>query len=109
MTPVITTDKGAYLVMAEDKREGDLSFDQVKREIAKELARDTWGKEAAKRAAIAALDECADRRRHEPRPALRAREAAAGAEQQHRTLQKILNDPNLSPEQKQQQMQQLRS
>ena len=56
MTPVITTDHGAYLIVAEDRREGDSTFDQVKREIAKELARDTWGKEAAKRAAIAALD-----------------------------------------------------
>lgn len=55
MTPVITTDAGAYLVLAEDKREGDLSYDQVKNEIAAELARDTWAKEKAKRAALEAL------------------------------------------------------
>ena len=54
LTPVITTDAGAYLVMAEDKREGDLSYDQVKHEIARDLALTTWSKEAAKRAALAA-------------------------------------------------------
>ncbi|MDB4955431.1 MAG: PpiC-type peptidyl-prolyl cis-trans isomerase [Myxococcales bacterium] len=57
MTPVIATDRGAYLVIAEAKREGDLSYDQVKHELAKEIARDAWSKEAARRAAIAALDE----------------------------------------------------
>ena len=55
MTPVVTTDKGSYLIMAEDKREGDLTFDQVKHEIAVDLAKDTWAKEAAKRAALDAL------------------------------------------------------
>jgi parvulin-like peptidyl-prolyl isomerase len=56
LTPVIATDRGAFLILAEDKREGDLSFDQVKRELAWELAKDVWSKEAAKRAALAALD-----------------------------------------------------
>src|SRR5262249_27230013 len=56
MTPVIVTDHAVVLILAEDKREGDLSYDQVKREIAKDLAKEVWGKEAAKRAAIAALD-----------------------------------------------------
>jgi parvulin-like peptidyl-prolyl isomerase len=56
MTPVIATDAGVYLVKAEDKREGDLSYDQVKNEIAAELARDVWSKEKAKRAALEALD-----------------------------------------------------
>jgi peptidyl-prolyl cis-trans isomerase D len=55
MTPVIVTDNGAYLVMADDKREGDLSYDQVKAEIASDLAKDVWSKEAAKRAALQAL------------------------------------------------------
>jgi parvulin-like peptidyl-prolyl isomerase len=55
MTPVITTDSGAWLVIAEEKREGDLTFDQVKNEIAVELAKDVWSKEAAKRAALDAL------------------------------------------------------
>jgi len=55
MTPVITTDAGAWLVMAEEKREGDLSYDQVKNEIAAELAKELWSKEAAKRAALDAL------------------------------------------------------
>jgi hypothetical protein len=39
----------------EEKREGDLAFDAVKLELAESLARDVWSKEAAKRAAIAAL------------------------------------------------------
>jgi parvulin-like peptidyl-prolyl isomerase len=55
MTPVITTDNGAYLVIAEAAREGDLTYDQVKHEIATELAKDVWSKEAAKRAALDAL------------------------------------------------------
>jgi len=55
MTPVIATDNGVYLVMAEAKREGDLTYDQVKNEIAMELAKDVWSKEAAKRAALEAL------------------------------------------------------
>jgi parvulin-like peptidyl-prolyl isomerase len=105
MTPVITTDRGAYLIIAEDRREGDLSFDQVKREIAKELARDTWGKEAAKRAAIAALDHARNGvgmnldqmyekdKTEGPPPGL--------------DLQKIINDPNLTDEQKQQILQKL--
>ena len=56
MTPVIATDRGAYLILAEDKREGDLSFDQVKTELAWEMAKDVWAKEAAKRAALSALN-----------------------------------------------------
>lgn len=55
MTPVIATDSGVYLVMAEDKREGDLTYDQVKLELATELAKDVWSEEAAKRAALDAL------------------------------------------------------
>jgi hypothetical protein len=94
--------------MAEDKREGDLGFDQVKREIAKELARDTWGKEAAKRAAIAALagartgvganlDQLYEKEKEPEAPGNNIQDI----------LKQIQNDPNLSPEQKQQQMQQL--
>ena len=60
MTPVVTvTDKGVYLVRVEDLRPvggaKDLTYDQVKLEIAAELARAEWSKEGAKRAAIAAL------------------------------------------------------
>ncbi|MGE3457748.1 MAG: peptidylprolyl isomerase, partial [Kofleriaceae bacterium] len=57
LTPVITTDGGVYLVSAEAKREGDLSFDQVKLDIAADLAKTVWSKERAKRDAIAALNE----------------------------------------------------
>ena len=56
VSDVITTDDGHYLLTIEDKREGDLSYDQVKREIATALARKAWGDEAAKRAALDALD-----------------------------------------------------
>jgi hypothetical protein len=55
MTPVVETERGFYLVTAEDKREGDLTYDQVKHELATDLAKDLWGKEAAKRAALDAL------------------------------------------------------
>jgi hypothetical protein len=61
MTPVITTEQGAYLVLVEDARpKGDakhLVYDDVKHEIAAELARDVWSKEAAKRAALDAHAE----------------------------------------------------
>ncbi len=55
MTAVVVGENAVYLVMAEDKREGDLTFDQVKGEIAAEMARDVWSKEAAKRAALDAF------------------------------------------------------
>ncbi|TMQ24032.1 MAG: peptidyl-prolyl cis-trans isomerase [Deltaproteobacteria bacterium] len=102
MTPVIVTDRGAYLVIATAKREGDLSFDQVKDEIAKDLARDAWSKEAAKRAALDTLaaaragtgknlDQMFDR---ETQPGFNP-------------LQ-ILQDPNIPDEEKQQILEQLR-
>ncbi len=60
MTAVVTVaDKGVYLVKLEEIRPlnnaKDLTYDQVKNEIAAELARVEWSKEAAKRAALAAL------------------------------------------------------
>jgi len=55
MTPVVETERGYYLVIAEDKREGDLTYEQVQHELATELAKDMWSKEAAKRAALDAL------------------------------------------------------
>lgn len=60
MTAVVTVaDKGVYLIKVEEIRPlnnaKDLTYDQVKTEIAAELARVEWSKEAAKRAAIAAL------------------------------------------------------
>jgi hypothetical protein len=106
MTPVITTDNGAYLVIAEEKREGDLAYDAVKHEIAKDLAREVWGKEAAKRAAIAALDKARggvglnldQMYEHEKTP-----EAPGNGVD----IEKILNDPNMSPEDKQRLLQML--
>jgi parvulin-like peptidyl-prolyl isomerase len=55
LTPVLTSDHGAYLAQVENRREGDLTYDQVKLEVARDVARDVWSKEAAKRAALAAL------------------------------------------------------
>jgi hypothetical protein len=55
LTAVIDTERGVYLVTATDKREGDLTFDQVKLEIAEVLAKEVWSQEAAKRAALDAL------------------------------------------------------
>ncbi|HEY4180558.1 MAG TPA: SurA N-terminal domain-containing protein [Kofleriaceae bacterium] len=54
MTPVTAIDSGVCLVKVDEKREGDLTFDQVKNEIAYDMAKDVWSKEAAKRAALAA-------------------------------------------------------
>ncbi len=99
MTPVITTDRGAFLILAEEQREGDLTFDQVKHEIAREMALDVWSKEAAKRAALSALDKARagtgmsldqlyEKQQQAP--------ANPGID-----IQQILNDPNIPPEQKQ--------
>jgi hypothetical protein len=57
MTPVITTERGAYLIVAEDRREKKLTYDQVKHELAAELARDVWSTEAAKRDALKAFED----------------------------------------------------
>ncbi|HEX3761630.1 MAG TPA: SurA N-terminal domain-containing protein, partial [Kofleriaceae bacterium] len=102
MTPVIATDRGVYLVTATAKREGDLSFDQVKMEIASGLAKDAWSKEAAKRAALDALAKVeAGGKGLEP---MFEREQVAppggGIEQ-------LLQDPNLTQEQKQKILEQL--
>jgi parvulin-like peptidyl-prolyl isomerase len=97
MTEVIVTDRGAYLILAEDKREGDLTFDQVKLDIAKELAKDTWSKEAAKRAALAALDKA--RSGSLPLDQLYEKEKAPSNE--GIDIQRILSDPNIPQEQKQ--------
>jgi hypothetical protein len=102
MTPVIVTDRGAYLVIATDKREGDLGFDQVKTEIAAALAKDVWSKEAAKREALDTL--------------ARAQTAGKPLDQMFERelvkpsgggIEELLNDPNMSQEQKQQILQQL--
>ena len=71
MTPVITTDRGAYLVIAEGKREGDLTFDQVKHEIAKELARDVWSQGSGEARRDRRTRQGARRPRSQPRPAVR--------------------------------------
>lgn len=52
VSDVIDAGAGFYVLTVVDKREGDLTFDQVKRELAEKLARSVWGKEAARRAAI---------------------------------------------------------
>lgn len=97
MTPVIATDRGVFLVMAEATREGDLSFDQVKSELAKEIAKDVWSREAAKRAALAALEKARggtglnlDQMYEKEAP------SSPGID-----INQILNDPNLTQEQKQ--------
>jgi hypothetical protein len=104
MTPVIETERGVYLVIAEAAREGDLTFDQVKHELARELARDVWGKEAAKRAALSALDKARTGVGLNLDQLYEQEAAPAGP---GFDLQQILNDPNLTDEQKQQLLQML--
>ncbi len=94
MTPVITTDRGAYLVLAEDKREKNLTYDQVKHEIAAELAREVWSKEAAKRDALKALETA--RASGKKLDELYPREFKPGLNLQE--LQRQINDPNTNPE-----------
>jgi hypothetical protein len=94
MTPVITTDRGAYLVLAEDKREKNLTYDQVKHELAAELALEVWSKEAAKRDAIKTLEDAragkkklADLFQREFKPGMNLQE-----------LQRQINDPTTDPQ-----------
>lgn len=55
ITEVIDTPAGFFLLKLEDQREGDLSFEQVKYEIAETMALDYYATEGARRAADAAL------------------------------------------------------
>src|SRR3569623_2146876 len=88
-----------------DERTGDRSFDQAKREIAKDLARDTWGKEAAKRAAITALAAAQNGPVHSL-DALYDKDKSEGPGP-NIDLEKIINNPNLTDEQQQQLLPQL--
>ena len=55
VSPVVTAGAGFYLLTVSDRRAGNLTFDQVKRDLAEQPARVAWGKEAARRAATLAL------------------------------------------------------
>jgi TusA-related sulfurtransferase len=93
MTQVITTDRGAYLVLAEASREKNLTYDQVKHEIAAELAREVWSKEAAKRAALQALETARGGKKLEDSY---QREIKPGVDLQD--LQRRINDPKTDPQ-----------
>jgi peptidyl-prolyl cis-trans isomerase D len=56
VSEVIETPRGYYILKVEGKREGDLTYDQVKHEIAEGMAQDYYAREAARRDAQAALD-----------------------------------------------------
>ncbi len=102
MTPVIVTDRGVYLVMATAKREGDLSFDQVKMEIAAGLAKDAWSKEGAKRAALDALAQLQASGKGLDQMFEKEPAAPTGG-----GIEQLLQDPNLTQEQKQKILEQL--
>jgi parvulin-like peptidyl-prolyl isomerase len=101
VSEVITTDRGFYLVTVQEERQGDLTLEQVKLEISSELARDGWSKEAARRAAIAALDAA-------QRSALKNLNQLykPAASNNTRDIQELINNPNLTDEMKQQLLQQ---
>jgi parvulin-like peptidyl-prolyl isomerase len=108
MTPVTATDAGVFLIVVEGARGGDkkaLTYEQVKHEIAAELARDVWSKEAAKRDAITALEKVSGGKHlsetFEPDSSVPGALPAG--------LEKILNDPSLTPEQKKQLLEQFRN
>ncbi|CAN5192542.1 hypothetical protein BH11MYX1_BH11MYX1_14450 [soil metagenome] len=96
MTAVLTTDRGAFLILVEDKREGDLSFDKVQRELAWEMAKDLWAKEAAKRAAIAGLEAAKGKKLDDVFE--KAKPEGDGQGITPDQLQQLLDDPN-TPEQ----------
>lgn len=55
ISDVIDTPRGFYILRVDELREGDLSLDQVRLEIAADMARDYYAREDALRAAEAAL------------------------------------------------------
>ncbi len=56
VSEVITTTRGYYILQIEDSREGDLSYEQVARDIAEQIAVEQYAKAAARRDAQAALE-----------------------------------------------------
>lgn len=64
VSDVIEGSDGFYLLLVDDHREGDLTIDQVQRELALPMAKAAWGKEAARRAAIAAVKEATESGKH---------------------------------------------
>ncbi|MCB9574756.1 MAG: SurA N-terminal domain-containing protein [Kofleriaceae bacterium] len=104
-SPVVETDKGYYLLVVDGVREGDLTFDQVRAELGATLALDAYADEAARRAAVAALDEAragtgknlADMFE----PATETPGPGVNPEQQL-DLQQLLDDPNLGEDVKEQ-------
>ncbi len=106
-TPVIATETGVYLIFAEEKSDGNVkdNADQVKHEIAETLAKDAWSKEAAKRAAIAALDGARGSVPHLNLDDLYqpiAPTPRGPTPEQLEQIKKMLDDPNTPPEQKEQ-------
>jgi peptidyl-prolyl cis-trans isomerase D len=59
LSEVIEADDGFVIVRFEGRREGDLEFDEVKYELARELATPHYAREAARRDAQAALERLA--------------------------------------------------
>lgn len=103
VSEVITTENGFYLVTVQEERQGDLTLDQVKAEIAGDLAKDGWAKEAARRAAIAALDAA---QKGVIKDLNKLYKPTARPSPGTRDIQQLLNDPSLTPEMKQQLLQQ---
>jgi hypothetical protein len=56
ISDVITTTRGYYILKIEEAREGDLSYEQVARDIAEQMAIEHYAKAAARRDAEAALE-----------------------------------------------------
>jgi parvulin-like peptidyl-prolyl isomerase len=105
LSAVIPTDTGVWLLTAENKREGDLSYEQVKHEIAMDLARTAWGKEAARRAAISALEGARNGVGMNLDQLYEKDKTEGGAPPID--LQKIINDPNIPDDVKQKMIEQM--
>jgi peptidyl-prolyl cis-trans isomerase D len=56
ISEVITTTRGYHILQIEDTREGDLSYEQVARDLAEQMAVEHYAKAAARRDAHAALE-----------------------------------------------------
>lgn len=100
VSDVIVSARGFHLLMVQDKRQGDLTLDQVKMEIALELAKDSWAKEAARQSAVAALEAAQRSVVKNLSELYKAAPGAAGRNPNMPNLQELLDDPNMTDEQK---------
>lgn len=110
---VLESPEGFWLLLVEDERSGDLTYDQVKREIASKLAAEHYAREAARRDALEALADARagkgknltdmfEHKKAEPQDNGQPSVSPEQIEEMLKMYEEELNDPNKSEEEKEQ-------